>query len=249
MGITIREPAEGDFFSWLAIYEDYAAANQRQLTDQGALLVWSWLTDAASSEHGLVAVDDAGALVGLVHYHVVPRPLDGDHALHVDDLFVLEEHRQEGTGHALIDAVGAVAAASGVTVVQWYASPGDAESRAFYDQIGDAAGVVIYRLRGAQPTVEQVAYAPPAEPAESVEPIQSEETAPHQDLAAAGGAIEGDDGLSEGQEGGTAAADASTEGGPDEAGPTDNENTDHEQPNDEYTEQPADAETSAHSEA
>ena len=164
MGITIREPAEGDFFSWLAVYEDYAASYERQLTDQGALLVWSWLTDAASPERGLVAVDDAGALVGLVHFHVVPRPLDGDHALHIDDLFVLEEHRQEGTGRSLIDAIGAMAAASGIEVVQWYARPGDAEARAFYDQIGDAAGVVIYRLRGAQApsTVPAPASAPDA---------------------------------------------------------------------------------------
>ncbi|GAB3388945.1 GNAT family N-acetyltransferase [Humibacter soli] len=147
MGITIREPADGDFFSWLALYEDYAAFYGRALTDQGALLVWSWLIDPASSERGLVAVDDEGSLVGLVHFHQVPRPLDGDHALHIDDLFVLEEHREQGYGRSLIEAVAAKAAESGVGIVQWLAKPDDTDARAFYDEIADASELIVYRLR------------------------------------------------------------------------------------------------------
>lgn len=147
MAITVREPAEGDFFSWLALYEDYAAFYGRTLTDQGALLVWSWLTDAAHAERGLVAVDDDGALVGLVHFHQVPRPLDGDHALHIDDLFVVEEHREQGHGRSLIDAVAAQATQGGLGVVQWLARPDDEDARAFYDEIADASDVVVYRLR------------------------------------------------------------------------------------------------------
>ncbi|GAB3608132.1 GNAT family N-acetyltransferase [Humibacter ginsengiterrae] len=147
MGITIREPAEGDFFSWLALYEDYAAFYGRQLTDQGALLVWSWLTDAAHSERGLVAVDDEGALVGLVHFHDVPRPLEGGHALHIDDLFVLEEHREQGYGRTLIEAVASLGAASGIRVVQWLAKPEDSDVRGFYDEIADASEETVYRLR------------------------------------------------------------------------------------------------------
>ncbi|MGN6205559.1 N-acetyltransferase family protein [Humibacter sp.] len=147
MGITIREPGEGDFFSWLALYEDYAAFYGRQLTDQGALLVWSWLTDAAHSERGLVAVDDEGALVGLVHFHDVPRPLEGDRALHIDDLFVLEEHREQGYGRTLIEAVADLGAGSGIRVVQWLAKPEDSDARGFYDEIADASEVVVYRLR------------------------------------------------------------------------------------------------------
>ncbi|WP_243064735.1 GNAT family N-acetyltransferase [Humibacter sp. RRB41] len=147
MGITIREPAEGDFFSWLALYEDYATFYERALTDQGALLVWSWLTDPAYAERGLVAVDDNGSLVGLVHFHQVPRPLDGDHALHIDDLFILEEHREQGYGRALIDAVGSLAAESGVGVVQWLAKTDNTDARAFYDEIADASELVVYRLR------------------------------------------------------------------------------------------------------
>ena len=147
MGITIREPAEGDFFSWLGLYEDYAALFDRELDDQGALLVWSWLTDASHTERGLVAVGDDGALVGLVHYHDVPRPLEGVHALHIDDLFVVEEHREQGVGRSLIDAVASLASDGGKGVVQWLAKSGDAEGREFYDQIADASEVVVYRLR------------------------------------------------------------------------------------------------------
>ncbi|MHA7986749.1 GNAT family N-acetyltransferase [Rathayibacter sp. CAU 1779] len=168
MGITIREPAEGDFFSWLALYEDYATYYERALTDQGALLVWSWLTDAARAERGLVAVDDGGALIGLVHYHEVPRPLDGDHALHIDDLFVLEEHREQGYGRALIEAVATVGAEFGTPLVQWLAKPDDPDARSFYDEIADASSVVVYRLRTAQPA--------PVEPASAEAPSADDVT-------------------------------------------------------------------------
>ena len=147
MGITIREPAEGDFFSWLGLYEDYAALFDRELDDQGALLVWSWLTDASHTERGLVAVGDDGALVGLVHYHDVPRPLEGVHALHIDDLFVLQEHREQGYGRALIEAVAAQGAASGIRIVEWVFDSTDSHARELYDEIADASEVTVYRLR------------------------------------------------------------------------------------------------------
>lgn len=150
MGITIREPGEGDFFSWLALYEDYATYHGRQLTDQGALVVWSWLSEPSHSERGLVAVGDDGALIGLVHFHDVPRPLDGVHALHIDDLFVLEEHREQGYGRALIESVASLGAASGIRSVEWITKPADGESRGFYDEIGDFTEVAVYRLRQAE---------------------------------------------------------------------------------------------------
>lgn len=147
MNITIREPVEGDFFSWLALYEDYAASFGQQLTDTGALLVWSWLADAAHSERGLVAVDDAGVLIGLVHFHDEPRPLEGARAMHVDDLFVPEEHREQGVGHGLLDAVAALGAAAGIHTVEWLVKGDDAAARGFYDRIADASDMVVYRLR------------------------------------------------------------------------------------------------------
>jgi GNAT superfamily N-acetyltransferase len=158
MGITIREPGEGDFFSWLSLYADYATYHGRQLTDQGALVVWSWLSEPTHSERGLVAVEDDGRLIGLVHYHDVPRPLDGSHALLIDDLFVLEEHREQGFGRALIESVAAIATASGIRIVEWVADPADSDSRGFYDELADHTDVSVYRLRSAEgPTADDTA--------------------------------------------------------------------------------------------
>lgn len=147
MAITIREPGEGDFFSWLALYEDYAQFYGRQLGDQGALLVWSWLADPAHTEQGLVAVDDGGAIVGLVHFHTVPRPLDGRLAMHIDDVFVVAEQREQGHGRALIEAVAARGAETGVGIVEWLATAADSDARSFYDEIADASEAVVYTLR------------------------------------------------------------------------------------------------------
>lgn len=183
MGITIREPGEGDFFSWLALYEDYAGYNGRQLTDQGALVVWSWLAEPAHSERGFVAVADDGALIGLVHFHDVPRPLDGMHALQIDDLFVLEEHREHGYGRALIEAVSTLATASGISIVEWTAAHNDADSRRFYDEFADFTEEVVYRLRpvDAAGAGDDADAAPPDETAPPEQNSEFVETAEHPD--------------------------------------------------------------------
>ena len=95
---------DGDFFAWLDLYEKYAEFYETQLTDQKALLLWSWLTAPEHEEDGLVAVDGE-RLVGLAHVREFARPLEGDRGLFLDDLYVLEEERGKGVGHALIDAV------------------------------------------------------------------------------------------------------------------------------------------------
>jgi GNAT superfamily N-acetyltransferase len=151
MGITIREPGEGDFFPWLGLYEQFADARGATLTDLVALRVWSWLTDDAAPERGLVAVDESGALVALVHFHEVPRPLNGDRALELDDLFVAEDHRSAGTARALLDAVVGRGAQRGIRAIQWIDRSGDDTTRALSETHGDRTDAALYTLRQETP--------------------------------------------------------------------------------------------------
>ena len=45
MSIEVRPVRDGDFFAWLDLYAKYAEFYETELTDQKALVLWSWLTD------------------------------------------------------------------------------------------------------------------------------------------------------------------------------------------------------------
>ncbi|WP_308464867.1 GNAT family N-acetyltransferase [Rathayibacter soli] len=145
MSITIRTPGDGDFFDWLGLYEGYAQFYEEPLTDQRALQLWSWLTDASHEENALVAVDD-GSLVGLVHFREFTRPLEADQGSYIDDLFVKDDARHSGVGRALIDAVSDRARAAGHGVVQWITAADNAEAQALYDDVATRTPWVTYEI-------------------------------------------------------------------------------------------------------
>ena len=145
MSIEIRPVADGDFFAWLDLYEQYAAFYETTLTDQKALLLWSWLTAPDHEEDGLVAVDD-GRIVGLAHMREFPRPLEGDRGLFLDDLFVLEDKRGTGIGRSLIAAVRDRAQERGLGVVQWITARDNTDAQQVYDSVATRTSWVTYEI-------------------------------------------------------------------------------------------------------
>ncbi|MEO7017420.1 MAG: GNAT family N-acetyltransferase [Leifsonia sp.] len=145
MSIEVRPVVDGDFFAWLDLYEKYAEFYQTQLTDQKALLLWSWLTAADHEEDGLVAVD-GDRLVGLAHMREFARPLEGDRGLFLDDLYVLEEERGKGVAHALIDAVRQRAIDRGLGVVQWITAHDNDQAKGVYDSVANRTAWVTYEI-------------------------------------------------------------------------------------------------------
>jgi ribosomal protein S18 acetylase RimI-like enzyme len=146
MSITTRPLAEGDFFAWLGLYEGYASFYETTLTDEKAVLIWSWLIDPKHEENGLLALDDDGTLVGLVHYREFPRPLEGDHGLYIDDLFVTDAARDHGAGTALIEAVRTIAEERKYGVVQWITADDNDTAKKLYDEVGTRTPWVTYEI-------------------------------------------------------------------------------------------------------
>jgi len=145
MSITIRTPTDGDFFAWLGLYEGYATFYDVQLTDERALLLWSWLSDTNHEESVLVAADD-GELVGLVHFREFARPLEADRSIAIDDLYVADDRRHLGVGQQLVDAVAERARAQGFGVVQWITAADNDEAQKLYDKIADRTSWITYEI-------------------------------------------------------------------------------------------------------
>lgn len=145
MSITIRTPTDGDFFAWLGLYEGYAAFYNVQLTDERALLLWSWLSDVNHEENVLVAADD-GELVGLVHFREFSRPLEADRSIAIDDLYVAEDKRRSGVAQQLIDAVVKQARGKGLGVVQWITAADNEEAQKLYDKVAERTNWLTYEI-------------------------------------------------------------------------------------------------------
>ncbi len=145
MSIEIRPVKDGDFFAWLDLYTKYAEFYETELTDQRALVLWSWLTDAEHEELGYVAID-GDRIVGLAHVREFARPLEGDRGLYLDDLYVLEDERGKGIGRQLIAAVRSLAEERRLGVVQWITAADNAAAQRVYDSVASKTAWVTYEI-------------------------------------------------------------------------------------------------------
>ena len=145
MSIEVRPVKEGDFFVWLDLYTQYAEFYDTRLTDQKALVLWSWLTSPDHEESGYVAVD-GDRIVGLAHLREFARPLEGDRGLFIDDLYVLESERGNGIGHRLIQTARSLAEERGLGVVQWITAQDNTQAQRMYDSVANRTSWVTYEI-------------------------------------------------------------------------------------------------------
>lgn len=145
MTIEVRPVRDGDFFAWLELYSKYAEFYETELTDQRALVLWSWLTAPEHEEQGFVAVD-GDRLVGLAHVREFARPLEGDRGLFLDDLFVLESERGSGVGRTLIGHVRSLAEERRLGVVQWITAQDNTNAQRVYDAVASRTSWVTYEI-------------------------------------------------------------------------------------------------------
>ena len=96
----------------------------------------------------LVAVDDAGEVVGFAHNQWKWSSLNGARAVVMDDLFVAESARGAGHADALIEAVADVARRHGAPLISWFTMPDNKRAHKVYDRVGGTAEMLLeYELR------------------------------------------------------------------------------------------------------
>ena len=147
MAVTIRDVAAGDRTAWDDLYAGYAAFYRVDQTAAMRDAVWGWLMDPAHETCGLVACDEAGAVIGLAHYRAFARPLSASTGGFLDDLFVAPAARGSGAADALIAQLRRIGAARGWTVIRWITAADNARARAVYDRVAAATPWVTYDIR------------------------------------------------------------------------------------------------------
>jgi GNAT superfamily N-acetyltransferase len=146
MSVTIRDIRDGDFFGWLPLFDAYCRARGAELDDTKALIVWSWIQDPRSALRGVVAVDDEGTPVGLVHDHPEPRTIDASVGLVVDDLYVDDVHRGNGVARQLLATVREKAGELHATRVAWSADPADEDGIRVSDEVARRNPAVAFEM-------------------------------------------------------------------------------------------------------
>ncbi|MGN6743047.1 MAG: GNAT family N-acetyltransferase [Amnibacterium sp.] len=138
MTVTIKPLTERDFFAWYALFTEYAASADIRLTDEHAMRVWTRLQ--SEDAHGVVAVDEDGETVGLIHFIGMERLLHGDSVYLVEDLYVAEQARRSGVATALVEHVRTRAEDEGRASVRWVSRADDAAANALQDRFAASAG-------------------------------------------------------------------------------------------------------------
>lgn len=133
--------------AWNRLYEGYAAFYKVVQTQEMRDRVWSWLHDPAHEVNGFVALDDAGAPIGLTHFRPFARPLMASTGGFLDDLFVDPAHRGSGAADALIQAVAEEGRRRGWTVIRWITAEDNARARKVYDRLASKTQWVTYDIR------------------------------------------------------------------------------------------------------
>jgi len=142
MAIVVRPVAEQDRERWAELYRGYAAFYEVDTPDLD--LLWHRLT--VEGELACLVAEVEGEVVGLAHVRAFARPLEGDTAGFLDDLFVDPAQRGRGVGAALLDHLRSYAAERGWGVVTWITGADNHSARQLYDRLAEAQEWVTYDM-------------------------------------------------------------------------------------------------------
>ncbi|HJX79541.1 GNAT family N-acetyltransferase [Glutamicibacter sp.] len=85
-----------------------------------------------------VAEDESGQLVGIAMWFLTYSTWEGRHGIHLEDLYVRESERGEGTGTALLKTLAQICIERGYRRLEWAVLDWNAPAIGFYDAIGSS---------------------------------------------------------------------------------------------------------------
>ncbi len=146
MDITIRPLRADDEQQWRRLWSLYLTFYKRSYADDIYTATWTKLfTDGEFEIKGLIADDEAGNSVGLVHYFYHRSCHAIENVCYLQDLYVDESVRGQGAGRALIEAVYAAADSTGQSNVYWHTQDFNAQARHLYDQVASLTPFIKYQ--------------------------------------------------------------------------------------------------------
>jgi GNAT superfamily N-acetyltransferase len=145
MSIAIRQIEEKDRPQWEALFRAYIRFYKEKVSDEVIDLTWQRILKQEDGFLGLVAEEESGRLVGLVHLLFHRSTWSPTVYCYLEDLFVDIDTRRHGLGRALIEATYREADKRGATRTYWTTKADNATARRLYDRLAKPSGFVQYR--------------------------------------------------------------------------------------------------------
>ena len=146
MKTIISELSLNDRTGWESLYHEYAKFYQVPMDQEILNTVWSWIFDEDNKFYALIAKDDSGKFLGLMHYRAMPSPLRGKLVGFLDDLYIRPEARGNGVVDALYKALNDSASSKGWPFVRWITAENNYRGRSVYDKLSDKTQWVTYQM-------------------------------------------------------------------------------------------------------
>ena len=146
--LLIRPIRPTDFPQWKPLWDGYNAFYGREgptaLPDHITDTTWTRFFDAYEPVHALVA-EQAGQLLGLVHYLFHRSTTSIAPTCYLQDLFTLDSARGKGVGRALIEEVYKRAQEAACSRVYWLTHETNHTAMKLYDKVAEKSGFIVYR--------------------------------------------------------------------------------------------------------
>ena len=147
MPLEVRALHRDDFPAWLKLWGGYNAfygrSGETALPSAVTQMTWSRFFDAYEPMHALVA-EEAGTLLGLVHFLYHRSTTDIGPICYLQDLFTAPEARGKGVGRALILRVYEHAKSAGAPEVYWQTHQSNSVAMRLYDKVAKNPGFLVY---------------------------------------------------------------------------------------------------------
>ncbi len=145
--ICIDPIALDDRKQWEKLYHGYAEFYKVPMNDDILATVWGWIHDENNPFYGLIASDQNGKALGLMHCRQMPSPLRGMQVGFLDDLFVIPEARGLGVVEALYEELNALGRQHGWPFIRWITADNNYRGRAVYDRLSEKTHWVTYQMK------------------------------------------------------------------------------------------------------
>lgn len=144
--ITITQLQPADRARWGELWRGYLEFYETVLPPETYALAWERLMapDGAVRGFGARRGGPDGPLVGIVHYLFHAHGWSGAEVCYLQDLFVDDALRGQGTGRALIERVAGTARTRGCTRLYWTTKEDNHRARRLYDHIARFSGFIRY---------------------------------------------------------------------------------------------------------